>query len=102
MPAPQGVRRCDRDDIPKESAAEPVGPRREPSPFVIGQPKAPASQSPAQQPILFNQMGDRISLATLQPAGDDQQQQPQSRDIEYRRSLCQTLRLRSSPGTVRR
>jgi hypothetical protein len=83
MPTQQRVGGCDRRDVAKDSPAEPVGQRGEPSPVSVGQSKAPATQLPAQQPILFNQIGDRISLATLQPAGDDQQQHPQSRDVEH-------------------
>jgi hypothetical protein len=83
MPVQQGVGGCDRRDVTKDSAAEPVGQRGEPSPVGVGQSKASAIQLPAQQAILFNQIADGISLATLQPAGDDQQQHSQSRDVKH-------------------
>ena len=60
-----------------------MGQRGEPSPIGVGQSKAPAIQLPAQQAILFNQISDCVSLATLQPAGDDQQQHSQSRDVKH-------------------
>jgi hypothetical protein len=60
-----------------------VGQRGEPSPVGVGQSKAPATQLPTQQAILFNQIGDCISLAMLQPAGDNQQQHSQRRDVKH-------------------
>ena len=79
MPPQQRVWACDHGDVAKDSAAEPVGERGEPAPVSVGQSKAPATQLPAQQAILVNQIGDRISLAPLQPTAEDQPFRPPRR-----------------------
>ena len=85
-----GVGRDDRGDVAQDATAQPVGQRGQPSSVGVGQPKAPSSQLPVQQAILFNEVGDRISLTTVQPAGDDHQQQPKCRDVDHgRESISQ-------------
>ena len=67
-----------------------MGQRRQPSSVGVSQPQAPPAQWPVQQTTLFNEVGDRISLATVQPAGNDQQEQPECRDADHgRESISQ-------------
>jgi hypothetical protein len=42
-----------------------MGQRGQLSSVGVGQPKALSAQLPVQQVILFNEVGDRISLATV-------------------------------------
>ena len=62
-------------------------PRGEPPPVVIGQAQAPPTQLPAQEAILFDQIRERLPLPALQPAGQDQQQHLEGRDVDHEREL---------------
>jgi hypothetical protein len=70
VPAEQGVRRDDRRDLAPRLTAQPVRSRHQFPPLVIGEPGAPATHLPPQEPILFNEVRQHLPLAPVQPAGD--------------------------------
>ena len=87
MPAEQRVGRDDRGDLAQRLTAQPVRPRGEPPPVVIGEAQAPPTQLPAQEAVFFDQIGDRLPLAALEPAGQDQQQHLEGRGGDHEREL---------------
>jgi hypothetical protein len=90
MPAQQRVGGDDRGNVAHDAAAQPMGQRGQTSSIGVGQPTAPPAQLAVQQAILFNQVGDHGSLATVQPAGDDHQQHTKCRDVDHgRESISQ-------------
>ena len=87
MPAEQRVGRDDRGDLAQRLTAQPERPHGEPPPVVIGQTQTPPTQLPAQEAVLFDQVGERLPLAALQPAGQDQQQHLEGRGVDHEREL---------------
>ena len=67
MPAQQRVGGDDRGHVAQDAAAQHVGQRGQTSSIGVSQPKAPPAQLAVQQAILCNQVGDRVSLVTVQP-----------------------------------
>jgi hypothetical protein len=85
--AEQRVGRDDRGDLAQHSTAHPEGPHREAPPVVIRQAQAPPPELPAQEAVLFDQVGDRLPFSAFEPAGEDQQQHLEGRGIEHERGL---------------
>jgi hypothetical protein len=46
-----------------------MSPDRQSSPIAIGDLQPLLSQLPSKDPILFHQIGERVPLLTIQPAG---------------------------------
>jgi Integrase core domain len=74
VPAEQRVRGHDRGDLAQGTTTQPVRSHSQMSPIVIRQAQAPSTQLPAQETVLFDQIGERLPLAALQPTGQDQQE----------------------------
>ena len=55
MPTKQRVRRDDRRDVAQHLPPQPVRPRGNLPPVLIGEPQSPSTQLPPQHPILFDQ-----------------------------------------------
>ena len=85
MPAEQRVRRDDRCDVAQRLPAQPVGRRGKSRPVVISEPHAPPTQLPPQHPILLDQIGERLTLAAVQPAEDGEEQHSDGRDVDHKR-----------------
>jgi hypothetical protein len=67
MPAEQRVGRDDRRDVAQQATAQPVGQCREPPPIGISETQSPATQLPPEQAILFDQLGEHLPFATIEP-----------------------------------
>ena len=52
-------------------------------PVVIGDPEAPPTQLLPQDPILFDQVRQHLSLTPVQPPGDREQQHLDGRDVDH-------------------
>jgi hypothetical protein len=74
MPPQQRIWRHDRGDLAQRPTAHPERSHREPPPIVISEAQAPPTQLPSQEAILFDQIGERLPLSAVQPAGQDHQQ----------------------------
>jgi hypothetical protein len=83
VPTEQRVRRDDRRDLAQHLPPEPVRPRGKLPPVVIGEPRSPSTQLPAQHSILFDQVRQDLPLLAVQPAGDSQKQHAVSRDVDH-------------------
>ena len=83
VPAEQRVRRDDRRDLAQRLTAQPVGSRGKFPPVVIGEPEAPPTQLPPQDPILLDQVRQHLALPPVQPAGDREQQHLEGRDVDH-------------------
>jgi hypothetical protein len=81
------VGRDDRGDLAQHLTAHPEGPHGESPPLGIGETQAPSTELPAQEVVLFDQVGDRFPFAALQPADQDQQQHLEGRGIDHEREL---------------
>jgi hypothetical protein len=75
MPTQQRVRCDDRGDLPEGTSAQAVCPSRELAPVVVGQANASPTQLTPQHPILFHQIRKGIALPTIQPVGNNEQEQ---------------------------
>jgi hypothetical protein len=51
-------------------------------PLIIGETQPPPAQLPAQEAVFFDQVGDRLPFAALQPASQDQQLDGRGSDHE--------------------
>jgi len=92
MPPEKRVGRHDRADVPKQLPPQAVRPCGQASAVVIREPEPLASQLPAQEAILGDQIADRLSLLTLQPTGQDAEQL-QSRGVDHGENLYQSLEI---------
>jgi len=72
VPSEQRVGRRDGGDLVQHPTAHPKGPCGKPPPVVFGQAQTPSPQLPSQEAVLFDQVGDRLLFAALEPAGQDQ------------------------------
>lgn len=89
MPSQNRVGRDDRGDLTQSSTSQPVPAHGEPTPFVIGQSKAPSTQLAPKDSIFFDQMGQAVLLLTIQPADQSGEKKPQGRDVDHGGSLHQ-------------
>jgi hypothetical protein len=79
VPAKQRVRGDDGGNLAQRPTAHPEGAHSESPPIVIGETQAPPTELPAQEAVLFNQVGERLPLAPFEPAGQGQQQHLEDR-----------------------
>ena len=96
VPAQERLRGDDRRDLAQRLTAYPNGARCEPSPVVIGQPQALPTQLPPEQTVLFDQLGQGLPLAALQPASQHHQQHLKGRGIDHEQELIARLGRRRS------
>ena len=87
MPAEQRVRGDDGGDLAQGVTAQPIRPRSQSPPIVISQPQTPPTQLPAQEAVFFDQVGDRLPFAALEPTREDQQQHLDGRGGDHEREL---------------
>jgi hypothetical protein len=73
VPTEQRVGRDDRGDLAQRPTADPERPHGDPSPVVTRQAQAPPTKLPAQEEVLFDQVGDRLPFSAFEPAGEDYQ-----------------------------
>jgi hypothetical protein len=69
MRVQERLRRRDTGDRPQASTAHPVRPRSQSAAIVVGETQSTAPKLAPQEPILFNQVRDRLPLTAIQPAG---------------------------------
>jgi hypothetical protein len=87
MPPQHGVGSDDRRNLTERLPSQTIGARGESPPVVISEPQAPPTQLPPQKAVLLDQVSDHLPLAALQPAGEDQEQQLEGRDVDHGGSL---------------
>ena len=87
MPSEQRVGGDDRRDVAHRLASQPVSPHGEPAPVVIGETQAPPTQLPPQEAILFDQIGERLPFSAIEPSGDGDEQQLETRDVDHEREV---------------
>ena len=75
MPPKQRVRSHDRRDLLQPSAAQPIRSHSESAPIGIGQLQASTPQLTAKHTILFEQIPKDVSLLSIQPSGEEREQQ---------------------------
>jgi len=87
MPPQQRVRRHDRGDSTQRLTVHSEGADGEPSPVFIGQAEAAPSQLPPKEAVFLDQVSERFSLSTIQPAGQHHQQHLDGRRVDHEREL---------------
>ena len=75
MPPHQCVRGHERGDRVERAAPEALGLRRQSTALIVGQPESPATLLLFEDPVLLDQVGDKIQLMPIHPAGNRQQEQ---------------------------
>jgi hypothetical protein len=73
VPPQQGVSRNDGRQLLQGSTTQPVRARGESTSVIIGEPQTAPAQLPSQNPILFDQIGERVPLTSIQPRRDGQE-----------------------------
>jgi len=58
----------ERRHVTQGFAAQPIGPHGESPPVVVRQPQTSPTELPAQNAILFDEIGQRLTLPAIQPA----------------------------------
>ena len=69
MPAEDGVGRDDRSDFSEKPATDSLAPDREPTPLIVREPQAPATEWLLQNAVLLSKILDDCVLLTSNPAG---------------------------------
>ena len=72
MPTKQRVRRDNRCDLPQDPPAQAMSSGGQSSPVVIGQSQASATELAAKQAVLFHQVGENLSFASVEPTGENE------------------------------
>jgi hypothetical protein len=83
VPSQQCVRRHDRRDLTQGLPTQSVRSYSESPPVVIGQPQPPPTNLPAEEAILIDQIGERLPLAAIEPAGDGEEQPAKDRHVDH-------------------
>jgi ferritin-like metal-binding protein YciE len=87
MPPEQRIRRSDGGDLAQPVAADANRPSRQTAPVGVGEAEASRAELPADQPVLGNQVHEGVTLAALEPTGEDQEQPLERRGVEHERQL---------------
>ena len=87
MPPENRVWGDDRGDVAQRSPAQTLAAHGQPASFIIGQLEPTSTQLPAEDPILFDQVGHRLLLLAGQPAGQSGEKKPRGRDVNHSGSL---------------
>src|SRR5215471_730719 len=87
MPAQQRVRRRNRGHLTQGRTPNPVRPRGQASAIVIREAQSPRPELASQEPVFFDQVGDRFPFSTPEPAGQHQQHQAEGRGIDNEAEL---------------
>ena len=83
MPAQQRIGCDDRGDLAQRATTHPERSRCESPPVLIGQvPSLPIQLAP-KEAVLFDQVGERLPLSAVPPAGQDQQQRLEDRGVGH-------------------
>ena len=93
MPPQQRVRRRDRGDLPEGRPAHPVRTGGQPAAIVVSQAQPPGPKLAPQEPVFFDQVGDRLPLPAVQPAGQHAQHHLQRRGVDHGVELISPARL---------
>jgi hypothetical protein len=67
VPPQQGVWRRDCGDLPQGRTADPVRAGGEPTTIVVREAQPTSAQLLPQEPVLFDQVRDRLAFAAVQP-----------------------------------
>ena len=81
IPAQEGVWRGKGRHLLKALAAEWVGERREPAAFRICEPQPAAAEVGFEEAILFLEISNDVLLVTLEPAGDQRDEDVQDHEV---------------------
>ena len=107
VPSEESVGCHYRRHLAQGRAPQPVPLYGESPPVVIRELQTASPDLPAEQAILFDQIGERLSFAAIEPAGDSNEQQPKDRDVDHepevisRTAFATTDGPRSHSGTIR-
>jgi hypothetical protein len=64
-----------------------VGPYGQSPPVLIGEPQTSPTELPAEEAILFEQIGECLPLSTIEPSSDGEKEQPKGRHVDHEREL---------------
>jgi hypothetical protein len=104
MPAQQGIGRRDGGDLPQGPRAQPVRPRSQSTAIIVGETQPLGPELAPQESVLFDQVGDRLPLAAVQPASQHAEHQsaaPRDRSQAGTFIMGRPERRRLRNGTLR-
>ena len=87
MPPQNRVGRDDHGDLVQPATAQPVPTHGQLTPLVIAQPHAPPMELAPEDAILFDQIGQGLLLAMIQPADQGGEKNPGGRHVNHGGSL---------------
>jgi hypothetical protein len=87
MPAQQRVWCRDCSDFPQGCPAHAVSPHGQAPAILVGQTQPTTPKLPAQEPVLFDQIGDRLPLPAVQAAGQHQEHHLERRGVDHKAEL---------------
>ena len=82
--------------ISRRPPAHPIRSGGQPAAIVIGQTQPPGPKLTSQEPVLFDQVGDRLPLPAIQPAGQHTQHHLQRRGVDHGSELISRAGLKTS------
>ncbi len=94
VPSQERVRGDDCRHVAQRCSTQPVRPYGESPPVAVCQPQATAADLPAQEAILFNELGHCLPFPAIEPASDSEEQQLKNRDVDHERELISRTRQR--------
>ena len=92
MPAENRIGRDDRGDVTQAATAQPMPVDGQPPALVIGQAK-PTAHVPAQDAVLFNQVGHGLLLPLVEPADERGQKRAEGSRVEHGGRVYTTNRI---------
>ena len=87
MPSQQGVRRCDRRDVPQGCTSDSVRSRSEPTAIVVRETQPTATKLTPQQAVLFDEVRNDLALSAVQPAGQRTEHHLQRHGVDHEPEL---------------
>jgi hypothetical protein len=91
VPSQQRVRRGDRRDFAQGRTAEPKRAGDQPSAIVVGETQPTATKLTPQQPVLFDQVRDRLALTTVEPPREHAPHHLQGSGVDHEAQLISQL-----------
>ena len=92
MPPQNRIGRDDRGHLTQPSPAQAVVAYGQSAAFIIGQPQAPATQLPAEDSILRQEVRSGLLLSMVQPTGQRRKKHPHRGEVDHGGSLYHRLR----------
>ncbi len=79
----KGIGGDNRRDVAQGLPTSPVGSYGESPPVLVREPQSSPTDPSPKEAILFDQVGERLPLPAIEPAGDGEEQQTKGRHVDH-------------------